>query len=772
MRKFNSMMPILIMMLIIMVSFTASCDKRNPPPIIPGVPAPAPLSELRTITRIWAEPEFIYQDNNITYSTIGVEVKDGENFGVFNQIVQFKTDKGRVLTSVLTDSTGVARTTFWDDGDVGWAKIFAVVRKYSASVTDSLVASSTDSIMVEIKPIPPIASINLNLPKEETYPGEPYSMKVMQIIPITAKPLNNIGQIVPNNTLVTFECQKGRFVDSAGNELGKTTVAQTFNGVAAVRYSSWTTSTTSPGATNENIKASIGTVFGARDVIISPGNPSNILLTAWVQDGDEEVESYSSDVSSLNHITMKAHLTDVFNNDCPQRSVKFTTDLGSFLNTTQLVRINTDTAGVAAVRFTPGLSAGAAMIQATANGDTLVASTIFNVTSDQIHSISFTQSDQINLNVANTGGLQSAILRVKLRDINGNLINSADSVYFKIVNGNVPAGANLNNNLNLQDSVLVISNGGEAQISVNSGTASGMLTIKASITKWDPLAQQFRYVFSLKTNIIIHAGPPAPFPNGIIPFIGGFNTGTNMGGGLWRIIAGAVVKDIHNNPVDKGTAVWFELENTLGAPDCQIGAEAFVGNVSANGDSLAGVAYTTFTYSGTLTNQSIIIRANCAENYGTAPVTLPLNDPRFEIQSQPAALYFNENNAGNPPNPNYVYQEKSSDIYAVLTDGQGLAIKDAIIMLLTTRGQFVEIQGIEGLGLYPDNPPLPWRIITNNEGIARGRISFKANEIQLPDPDTLQPGTAEGLITGRILGTAVQSNTSVALFRYPGTAPW
>jgi len=563
----------------------------------------------------------------------------------------------------------------------------------------------------------------------------------------------------------------GRFVDSAGIELGKTTIAQTFNGTAAVRYSSWTTSTTTPGTSNETITASIGGVSKTREIIISPGRPANIGLTAWVQNGTEEVETYSSDVSSTNHITMKAHLTDMFNNDCPQQSVKFTTDLGSFLNTTQLVRINTGTNGVAAVRFTPGLSAGAAMIQATANGDTLVASTIFNVTSDQIHSISFTQTDQINLAVANTGGLQSAILRVKLRDINGNLINSADSVYFKIVNTNAPAGANLNNQSPM-DSVLVISNGGEAQISVNSGTASGMLKIRASITKWDPIAQQFRYVYSLKTNIIIHAGPPAPRPNGIIPFIGGFNTGTNMGGGLWRVIAGAVVKDIHNNPVDKGTAVWFELMNTSSTPDCQIGAEAYVGNVSVNGDSLAGVAYTIFTYSGSLTNQPITIRANCGDdqygqpNWGETEVILPLNDPRFEIQSQPAALYFDSND----PVPAGGYQIKSSEIFGMLTDGQGLAIEDAYIMLMTTRGRFT--QNVNGI--Y--DPALPfdewWMVITDQMGMARGRISFKANECPPADPLTGTPGTADGLITGRILGTNIQSNTSVTLFRYIGLAPW
>jgi hypothetical protein len=108
----------------------------------------------------------------------------------------------------------------------------------------------------------------------------------------------------------------------------------------------------------------------------------------------------------------------------------------------------------------------------------------------------------------------------------------------------------------------------------------------------------------------------------------------------------------------------------------------------------------------------------------------------------------------------------------MLTDGQGLPVNDAIIMLLSTRGQFIEIQGIEGLGLYPDNPPQPWRIITNPQGVAKGRIACKTVEIPLPDPLTQTPGTADVLITGRILGTNVQANTSITLFRYPGTAPW
>lgn len=755
MSKFKSLMPILTLMLVILVSFTASCDKRNPPPIIPAVPAPPPISELREITRIWSNPEFIYQDNNITYANVFVEVKDGEGFGVFNQIVQFRTNLGRVLANVPTDSTGVAQTTFWDDGQVGMAKIVAEVRRYHASVVDSIVASDRDSIMIEIKPKPGIASVQLNLPGEEE--DDPYEMTVMQTIPVTAKPIDTDGNSVPNNTLVTFTCEKGRFIDSAGNEIGRSTIASTFNGVASVKYSSWITATTTTSMTNEIIKAAIAGEEKTREITIRPARPSTIDLRSYVQVGTQLIQADTSFVGSQNHIYMRAGLTDVYGNSCPAQPVRFTTDIGSFINTTQSVTINSAADGWAQVRFTPGLSSGAAQIRAFANGDTLTSITIFNITSDEIHSISFTQSDQINLNVANTGGLQSAILRVKLRDINGNLINSADSVYFRIENTNAPAGANLNNQPQA-DSVLVISNGGEAQISVNSGTASGMLKIRVWVRKGT------KYVWSIKTNIVIHAGPPAPAPNGIVPFLPAFNTGTNIGGGLWRIIAGAMVKDIHNNPVDKGTAVWFEL---LNAPDCTIVAEAFVGNVSANGDSAAGVAFTTFTYRGTMTNQSITIQANCGDdefgnpNYGIATIVLPLNDPRFEVHGQPQAVYFDE-----AP----LTAIKSVDIYCYLTDGQGLPVEDSKIMLTTNRGIFV--QNVNGI-YDPLLPPNEWwSIITDAEGTARGRISFKAVECPPPDPLTGNPGSTTANVTGRIALQTQGTSTIIDLFRYPGTAPW
>lgn len=755
MKRLNRLIPIITLMALLLVSLATSCDRRNPPPILPEIPPPPPLSNLRIITKIAASPDTIYADNNITYSEISVTVKDGEGFGVPNQIVSYRTNLGRILTNVPTDSTGVSKTTFWDDGDIGVATITAVVRKYSDANPDSLVSADTTQISVSIIEVPPIDNVTLNF----LSPANPYTMSVMQTTEINAVVRNVTGNYVPNNTLVTFSCTKGRFVDDAGNVLGMTLVAKTVNGRAYANYNSGAVATTTPGVENGFVTAGIGDVTSTREVVIRAGSPAVIGLQSFVQVGNELIEADTSFVASPNHIYMRATLNDIHGNPCQSKPVRFETNLGTFINTTQQVTINTQANGEAQVRFTPGLQAGAATIKAFANGDTLLTQLIFNISSDDIHSISFTQEGQIDLNVANTGGTESAILRVKLRDINGNLIDSPQNVYFRIVNSpaTLPAGANLNNQP-VTDSVLVVSSGGEAQISVNSGSQSGILIIRASCTK------NGKWVRATKANIVIHAGPPAV----VVPFIGGFNTGQNMGGGLWRIVAGAVVKDAYGNPVDRGTSVFFELVDNNN--NCQIGANAYVGNVSVDDDSLAGVAYTVLTYAGNFTNQSITIRAstgsiNGAGVDGYATLTLPLNDPRFEIQANPASLNFGDTS------PDW----KSSDIYAVLTDGQGMPIGNAEIMLLCMKGQFVAIPGYNNN--YPSDPA--WKIITDNgnygtgtfAGWAWGQIRFHRLECPAGDPQTQTPGQTSGIIIGRILGTNVTAETNVALYRYWTPAP-
>lgn len=750
MKNNSSLMSILTLLMIILIGFSASCDKRNPPPVLaPEVIPPSP-SEERHITRITANPTVIYADNNITYSIISVEVKDGEGFGVFNQMVKFKTNLGRVLTDIATDSSGVAKTTFYDDLDVGMATISAIVRNYNTE-GDSLIWQDSTSINIEIRPIPPIEKVNLRLPSII----QPFPMIVMQSINVMAFPVNEEGDQVPDNTMVAFACTKGRFVDSEDNEIGASVVVATVNGRASIRYNSWTDATTISDSENAFISATIGGVSETQEVEISPGRPANISLKTYVQINNELIHADTSSVNSPNWIFARATLTDIYSNACASQPVKFSTDLGSFLNTTQTVTQNTQSDGVASVRFTPGLSAGAATIKATANNDTLQVITIFMITSSELYSLDFTQTEQINLNVANTGGLQSAILRVKLRDINGNLIDVPQKVYFRIANTNAPEGANLNG-YPQQDSVEVISNGGEAQVSINSGIDSGIVTIQASWVSSD----HNRYIYSLKSNIIIHAGPPVL--GGIISFVSAFDSGDDYGGGLWRVQCGAIVKDRYNNPVDYRTSVWFSIVDN---PGCQIIAQSYVGNINADGDSTEGVAYTYITYPGTMTYDIVTIRANCGEDpdgnavFGDTECILPLNAPEAMIEAQPRVLMFDNGQTS------YEY----TNVYFYVTDGQGSPIHNAKVMLLPTDGGHC-IQNPDGI--Y--DPALPvnewWMLLTNDDGYALGRVAYKAAECNPPAQGVPVP-TPKG-IRGTLQEALLNREVSVTLILYPGTAPW
>jgi hypothetical protein len=764
MKSMNRLMPIIMIMVLILVAFVTSCDKRNPPPTVEPVPPPPPLDKIVKITRIAASPTTIYADNGITFSTISVTIKNGEDFAVPGQVVMFKTSLGKILTQVSTDSTGIARSTFWDEGATGVAQITAIVRSYSTENPDSLISSAADTISVTIAGVPPIASVSLEMPSSLN----PQPLNVMQAVTVRARAKNVLDNDVPDNTLITFSATSGYFADSEGNPLGDSIVVKTSNGRATATYNA------GPIAGGGSITARIADKSSSRDLIISPGRPAIISLRSYISINGQMVESDTCSVNSPNQIWMNAEIKDLYNNVVPSKPIKFKTTLGTFVNTVQEITTNSDASGVAKVRYTPGLQAGAATISAFANGDTLQDQLIFSIKSTNIHSIQFAQAGQIDLNVANTGGTESSIIKVKLYDINGNLIDAPKNVYFRIMNPTPPDGANLNNQP-VWDSVLVVSNGGEAQISVNSGTESGILNIRASCTA------DGKYVKATKPNIVIHAGPP----HTVVPQASGFNTGTARGGGLWQIIAQASVYDVYNNPVDYGTSVWFSLPGDM--MNCQIGASGFVGNESVEGDSTAGVAYTTLIYSGIYTFESIKIRAetggiNGTQVIGEAWIVLPLNQPQLEVEIIPGNLVFHGNDAPVPASA-------TATINASLFDIQGCAIHNAQISMTSTRGVFEYTVGTNEDPMNCNSPATPWIIVTdwydifsqnpiitpipyndvndNEDGKAQGKIRFYAWEIPYGDPMTGAPGQTPVTVTVRLLGTGSTNTANIQLLRYP-----
>jgi len=756
------MLSIMVLMLVILAT---SCDKRNIP-----VALEQNVSAQRFITSITASPDTIYADNNITISEIQVQVKDGEGFGVPGQIVNFRTDIGNVLANVPTDSTGVATTTFWDNGAVGEATITAVVRSYSEGSYQSLVSEDTKTIKVTILEVPGIESINLKAPTNS---------KVTQIHSVTATVKNELGQNVPNNTLVTFDCVMGSFwtgageAGEAGAELGNSAVARTVNGIAKITYKASNLITDAEHV--ETITASIGAVSKSQNVTITAGDPASLSLQTFVIDDGEAIETDTSPLESDNEIRLSARLTDQFGNVCGGKRVKFGTDLGTFINTSQQININTQPNGIAQTRLIPGLQAGAATITASANGDTLQAETVFTITSSQIHSIGFTQESVLKLNVRNTGGTESAILRVKLKDINGNLVDTQQPVIFQLV-GTIPAGANLNNQPPNQP-VMVMSTGGEAQVSVIAGTESGVLAVKASHTRDSDGVE----IYATKANIVISGGPAA----NITPFIGRINTGQAMGGGMWRVVAGANVTDVYGNPVADGNLVFFDLVNNTA--NCHVDGVGEVGNVSVDDDSLAGTAYTFITYHGEFTNELIYLQASTTSEgnptiSNTAELKLPLNEPTLGLLADPSNLNFGPQG---PPVWNY------SSVLCNVVDGQGSLIGRQEIILTSSLGSFVYVNSTQP-NLTPqqpedsyygtlNDPVTPSVICTLTKfyphilspdpayepyhGKAKGRIKFHITQVPPAEGEGL-PGQATATITATLFEHDVSKTTNIQLYRW------
>ncbi|MDP8231672.1 MAG: Ig-like domain-containing protein [Candidatus Zophobacter franzmannii] len=752
-------------------------------------------AQILHIHNIEATPESIYSDNNITFSNIRVWIRDAEQFAAAGVPVKFRTDIGRIIGTVYTDSSGVATTSFWDDGYYhatdNLATIEAVVKSYSTINTATVIATDSEFVNVRILPVPPVNSVILSTLADE--------FRVTQKVTVTASATYTNGDDVTDNTLITFSTSLGTFEDTEETLLGNAVSVPTSNGTASIIF-------------NTGLRADMGTISAlvsdvtpaSHDFVVKPGRPAILEINSLILEPNSDVIVDTTDTWPVNSnfdIVIQTKVKDAFNNKCPGAAVKFLTDLGTYESQDEEIIKNSDEDGIAKVLFTPGLEAGIANMTISANQDTLQAQYVFTVTSDDLYSISFTTDNQIDINVAGTGGQESAILSVNLRDINGNFLNNPTTLYFWIRNVSVPEGANLDNENTgwNDDPVEITSSGGIAQISVNAGSESGILSVlvstlqehnDATLYPTDADAAAAGAIYARKSNIVIHAGPPET----IEPFIGDFNTGTLMGGGVWQLIAGANIKDTYGNPVDYGTSVWFELDRPTSV-QANVVAEAYVGNESVDGDSLQGIAYTTLAYHGSNSYADVTIIANTIGGEGqtvtgNATLPLPLQQPQLEAQAMPGVLEFWP---ANPDGSGYAWLAIAGLNRVKLTDGQGNPINGGFISASADRGRFVNVDVNCDNGLPWDGPTYGPRTHadfveineTANQGadlyettywfnqqgeLDQGTAIFwwalNAYEIRPYDPNTATPGQTPAQLTFRLLGTGATANSQVMVYNY------
>lgn len=654
-----------------------------------------------------ANPDTIYSDNNITYSEIEVKVKDEDGFAVTNETVTFRSDIGNLIYEVQTDSMGIAQTTFWDNGELGLATV------------EAFVADKVASVAVAIEEVPEIETLNLNFNSSQ--------LNIDETTLIRAVCQNEVGN-VPDGTLIVFETDLGFFQSLTGNDLGTATQVSTSNGVAKVNFNA------SSQKGKANITSTVGGVSVSDEITIHPGSPKHMYLTPEVN----QIQANSGQ-----DVLITARVEDKYHNAVESGvGVDFTTDLGS-VNEFD----NTDSLGIAETIFSPGLAAGSALIEAVA--DSAQASTVISIISDDVYSIEFAFSGQVDIQVAGTGGQESFEFQVNLYDVNGNLIDYPETVWFKFMNG--PDGTNINNQVFLpsDDSLSVESSNGHAIVSISSGLESGTVTLQAyAYNDVDNI------VSATKSNIVVHSGPPST----VDISIGGHDTGEDMGGGVWQVECAAFLNDTHGNPVDYATAVYFSLDENISF--ASIYAPAYVGNENANGDSTDGVAFTRMNYEGTHTNDDITIYVEVSNTIPGQPnftdsttVVLPIQFPTIDITAVPSHVDWYEIPSTTP-------EYQSTEVRLTVKDGQNNPIDNQIVHFSSTLG-------------YPLEPTPPdtgdpytglTTVIDGEHGRLNKEVEFYYGECPAPVP--APPGTTTATITAQLLGTQTSNQVTIILNRY------
>ena len=227
------------------------------------------------------------------------------------------------------------------------------------------------------------------------------------------------------------------------------------------------------------------------------------------------------------------------------------------------------------------------------------------------------------------------------------------------------------------------------------------------------------------------------------------NSGENMGAGNWRIEVAALITDINNNPVIDGTAIWFTLPENPGW--AFIDPASYVGNVNAEGDSLPGTAYTSLTYEGIHTNDSLMINVETAYCSNDTVVYLPMQYPWLDLALSPQHLDWFED----PPSPDTLF----ATINAQLKDGQNNPINNQKLFFTSTLGQPVD------MGTDNDGSPFTeiTGVIDGDGSVTKEWMFFR---YECPPADEFGPGTIAGTITVNVWGTDLVNVVTIILRSY------
>jgi hypothetical protein len=152
-------------------------------------------------------------------------------------------------------------------------------------------------------------------------------------------------------------------------------------------------------------------------------------------------------------------------------------------------------------------------------------------------------SDSVTLSVAQTGGIETAILRATGYDTHGNPVPEGMPIVFAILDG--PGGGEQVDTVGYGPDTAYTNNQGMAATTISSGTVSGTVRIRA----------YFGTVLSNATQVLIAAGPPEYIEIG--SSVCNTQSWNRVGDSVGIL---AIVSDVYLNPVNDSTVVYFRCD--------------------------------------------------------------------------------------------------------------------------------------------------------------------------------------------------------------------
>ena len=448
-----------------------------------------------------ARPLVIYSDGR-TIANIRATVKEtSTNIGLPNEIVRFGTTLGNVTAESITDESGVATAELLSSTTPGRAEIIA---RYGRTLLDTVSVEFMESVptYMEVSASPPV------LPAD----GESQSLIKATISDEKRNP-------VPDGIPVLFEIANG----TGSMERQKATSA----GVAMT----YLTAGTRPG--DVLLRVTAGTLQKEIHVNYVVGEVYNVMVKS-------DRDSLPAD--GIQNATIYAQVVDAQGNPVSGKHVVFSASIGDITPTS----VTNDT-GYAFAYFSSGVVGTATITAAVTKGESGVVSgsKIIRLLPGFSNSIVLRYSPDF-IGVKNTGQNQTTTIFADIRDSKNNPVVDGTLVTFQFVGDPL-------------DAVLSTSNpvptvGGTAQVSLSSGIRAGTVRIQASVTGPGDTEIQ-----AISTKIIIHAGWP------YMEDVGDLRTThltlaanrLNIWATLDTTLVSVMVVDRYNNPVEKGTAVYF-----------------------------------------------------------------------------------------------------------------------------------------------------------------------------------------------------------------------